>query len=465
VVAFAEAGAALTYAELADAAEARARGFAARGVARGDRVAVVLPAGLPCVETFWALELLGAVPCLFSPATPAPTLAARIERVRPMLVLTSDNLDEQRPRTGLAQIDARPDELVFLQLTSGTSGEPRAAMITNANLHAFLYSLAGAGHTAPGDILVSWLPPWHDFGLVRYVISNVFEGMTCHLVEPAVRTIPKWLATISERRATVTAAPDFAYRVAPRLTPHDAVDLSSLRFAANGAEPVRRSTIERFEEAFRVRNVVLPGYGLAESTLGVSAHAVGEPIVVDERDNVSCGPPLPDLEVAAGMSIDEPLEIMVRGPAVFVGYFDAPEETARVLRGGWLHTGDSGYLDPEGRLFVLGRDRAMIKRAGSVIAPRELEEAAERAERVRFAAAAGLPQRGDLHGDHVVVAVCADDRERRRVERAVTGEIVASLGFAPDAVLVLPRRSIPRTENGKLSYTRLRTGLLNGDIR
>jgi acyl-CoA synthetase (AMP-forming)/AMP-acid ligase II len=243
------------------------------------------------------------------------------------------------------------------------------------------------------------------------------------------------------------------------------VDLSSLRILKSGGEPVRWPTIEEFESRFNLSGKMMPGYGLGETTLGVTEVLPGEHIPVDERGNVSCGLPNPGLELRGGTDVDHPEEIRVRGAHVFAGYFDAPEETSQTLRDGWLHTGDSGYLDAQGRLFVLGRREGMIKRAGSVLAPRELEEAAERVTGIRLAGASAARYRDDDR-DAVVVAVEADISATRSAEQIaadVSREIVGALGFAPDRVSVLPRRSIPRTENGKIRHAKLRTLLEQRD--
>jgi acyl-CoA synthetase (AMP-forming)/AMP-acid ligase II len=272
--------------------------------------------------------------------------------------------------------------------------------------------------------------------------------------------IPEWLATISDVGGTYSAAPDFALRLAVRMVGSARVDLSCLRFMKSGGEPVRKSTVDEFEAHFGIAGVVVPGYGLGEATLGVSEHLPGEEIPVDERGNVSCGPLNPELEVQAGLSLDHPAEIRVRGESVFAGYFQAPEETSRTLRDGWLHTGDTGYLDAQRRLFVLGRREGMIKRAGAVIAPRELEEAAQRVIGIRVAAATSVRDAGADQDETVVVAVEAESSEDRSAERIaadVSREIVSALGFAPGRVTILPRRTIPRTENGKIRHGRLRT--------
>jgi acyl-CoA synthetase (AMP-forming)/AMP-acid ligase II len=465
-LAFADSEHQLTYAGLADRADLRAGALRAMGVGPGDRVALVMAAGIPLVEMFWALQVIGAVPCLFNPRVPAETLTRRVELVRPSMVVTDALAREMSLSRGApAGTDPDPDDLAFLQLTSGTSGAPRASMILQRNVMAYLRTSRSDRTFGSDDVFVSWVPPWHDLGLVRFFIGAVYHGAICHIVEPAVRTIPQWLAAISRVGGTYTAAPDFAYRLAVRMVDPATVDLSSLRFAKSGGEPVRWSSVRAFEERFSLPGgVVVPGYGLGEATLGVSEHVPGEKVPVDGRGNVSCGVANRGLEVEAGSSAHAPREILVRGETVFAGYFEAPEETSRTLRDGWLHTGDTGYLDSDGHLFVLGRREGMIKRAGSLIAPRELEEAAQRAEGVRVAAATSIRDAQD-HTDAIVVAVEAEVSSRRPADQIagdVSREVVAALGFAPGRVCVLPPRSIPRTENGKVRHSRLQTLLHEG---
>jgi fatty-acyl-CoA synthase len=377
--------------------------------------------------------------------------------VAPTLVVTDRTAAAtSRGARPVPEPELNPDDLAFLQLTSGTSGAPRASMIRQRNIAACLHQTEGLGYMAPDDVLVGWVPPWHDLGLVRFVIEPVCRRLPCHIVPPAVRTIGQWLATISKVGGTWTAGPDFAYRLAARMVDPGAVDLSSLRVALSGGEPVRASSIDQFEDRFSTPGIIRPGYGLGEATLGVSATLPHQEVHVDARGNVACGQPLPGVEVRAGGSLDDPAEILVRGQAVFAGYYDAPEETGRILRDGWLHTGDTGYLDAENRLFVLGRRRGMIKRGGALIAPRELEEVSQRVDGVRIAAAAQRPDRGGH--ETIVMAVEVEpsaNRPGEDIAGAVSREIEAAVGFAPGRVTIVPPRTIPRTENGKLRHEQL----------
>jgi fatty-acyl-CoA synthase len=472
-LAFAHDAGHITYRQLDEEAGAIAAGLIRMGIRPGDRVALILPAGLDFARCFWGVQRAGAVSVAFNPYTPAATAVARAARIRPSLTLLSSidaNFAREAAIAGLRcttldevprvaedppRLDVDPEGFAFFQPTSGTSGESRAVMIRHRNVMAVLRGYREAYYIDPKDVLVSWVPPWHDLGLVRFMIGSVYNGAACHIVTPSIQTIPRWLETITKVRGTISGAPDFAYRLAARFADPSAIDLSSVRWMTNGGEPVRLSTIEAFETRFACPGVVCPGYGLAEATLGVTCIRPGETIRVDERGNVSCGKALPGVEVR----IDASGEILVRGDGVFAGYFDAPEATAETLRDGWLHTGDIGRLDPNGELYILGRRRAMLKRGGAVLAPRELEEAAQKIDGVRIAAAVGMARRDESMTEEIVLAIEIDAGDPDAISAAVAQEVHRTLGFAPDRVIVLPPRAIPRTYNGKIRHDALRQEL------
>jgi fatty-acyl-CoA synthase len=489
-LAFTSGGESLTYRKLRTDAEAMAGGLFALGVQRGDRVALLLPAGLDFIRVFFALQRLAAVPCAFDPGAPPAISARRAARIRPRLALIADSaengLADALGEAGLRGVDlekvpraaAAPpspalhevihgDDPAFLQPTSGTSGEPRVAVILQRNVLASLRAARDMLGIGPHDVLVSWVPPWHDLGLLRFTLGPVYFGSPCHLVPPAIRTLPLWLETASRVRATILGAPDFAYRLASRLVDARGLDLSALRYATNGGEPVRRSTLLGFEERFGVPGVLRPGYGLAEATLGVTCLRPGEPLRVDAHGNVSCGRPLPGVEVRIAPESTGVGEILVRGSAVFAGYFEAEEASAEALRDGWLHTGDVGRLDSDGHLYVLGRKRALLKRGGAPLAPRELEEAAQAVPGLRVAAAVGLPPSPEAATEEIVIAVEADPASTPappRFAAVVASAIEGALGFAPDRVVVLAPRAIPRTPNGKIRHQALRDELIQGTL-
>jgi fatty-acyl-CoA synthase len=414
-LAFAHDAERITCRDLYEQAGALAAGLLRSGVRPGDRVALVVPAGLDFVRAFWAVQRAGAVSCAFNPFTPAALAVRRAANVRPTLTLLStidDELAREAANAGLRcmaladlprggavpRLDADPESLAFLQPTSGTSGESRAVMIRHRNILAVLRAYANAFEVTNRDVFVSWVPPWHDLGLVRFVIGSVFHGAPCHIVTPSVQTIPRWLETITKFGGTITGAPDFAYRLAARFVDPSAVDLSTVRWMTNGGEPVRLSTIEAFEQRFGRRHIVCPGYGLAEATLGVTFKQPGEALRVDDRGNVGCGKPLPNVE----LRIEEG-EILVRGDGVFAGYFDADEATAETLRDGWLHTGDMATRDDDGFLTIVDRRKDMVVSGGFNVFPREIEDVLSAHPAVAAAAVIGVPD--DRWGEAVKAIV------------------------------------------------------------
>lgn len=453
-LAFAFRNDSLSNRELLQDAEALGGILMHQGLRPGDRVALLLPAGLDLVRLFYALQRIGAAPCIFDPRIPEATTARRIASIRPRMTLTG--VPEAGPAAPLPPLQADSEAVAFLQPTSGTSGEPLAAVVLQRNVMATLHSNADFIDPGPSDVLVGWVPPWHDLGLVRFILNPVFFGLPCHLISPAVKTIPEWFATISKVKGTITGAPDFAWRLATRLVDAGIVNLRSLRMATNGGEPVRASTINAFESRFGLSGVLRPAYGLAEATLTVSSTRAGEAVRIDPRGNVSCGKPVINVQVRIDAD-----EILVRGPAVFAGYFADEEATHETLRDGWLHTGDTGAIDGQGNLYVLGRQRAMIKRGGVTLAPREIEEAAESVPGVRLAAAIGVPS---AITEEIVVVVEAE-KGSSSLESLVIAAVARAIGMAPDRVLVREPRTIPRTANGKIRHAFLRNQLTPSSMR
>jgi acyl-CoA synthetase (AMP-forming)/AMP-acid ligase II len=318
------------------------------------------------------------------------------------------------------------------------------------------------------DVLATWVPLHHDLGLVRYVFGAMFSGCASHLIRPSMANLRPWLETIARVRATITGGPDSAYRLAARTVAPGCGDLSSLRFAGNGGEAVRLSTIELFERRFGLTGVIRPAYGLAEATLTVTSTAPGEDLRVDEHGFVSCGRPIDGIDLRIGDADGESLptsstgEVLVRGVAVFDGYLDDDEATAEALRDGWLHTGDVGRLDAEGYLFLKGRSRVLIKRGGVTIAPREVEDAVDRVRCVHRSAALGVAL-GSLSGTEDLVVVA----EVRSATSAATGgfdqiatsierEVRSSVGWSPARILLVELETIPRNPAGKVLYDELR---------
>ncbi len=493
-MAYSAAGETTTYGELLRDVRHIAGAFARRGVGRGDRCVIALPTGLDLIRAVYATQLLAAVPVVVNPSLPPDAIRRRLHLVRASLavgevplvagVATGDTAYGAVSVEDVATCQASPtpdvqpapEDTAFLQLTSGTTGEPRAAVITHRSLTASLRMTAACLAFSADDVLATWVPLHHDLGLVRYVFNALFVGASSHLVPPSMGNLHPWLALVARVRATVTGAPDSAYRLSAHTVDPTGLDLSALRFAGNGGEPVRLATIEAFERRFACPGVVRPAYGLAEATLVVTTTRPGERLRVDSHGVVSCGRVLEgmDLRIANADGLALPPgstgEILTRGIPVFSGYFDDEDATRRTLRDGWLHTGDVGHVDGDGYLFVTARARVLIKRGGVAIAPREIEDAVHRVPGVASAAAVGVVL-STLTGteDVVVVAehaapVPTSGPDADALVAAIGAEVRRAMGFTPGRILLVPAGRLPRTAAGKVQYDELRRLVIAGSL-
>ena len=368
----------------------------------------------------------------------------------------------------------KPDDISFIQYTSGSTGNPKGVPLTHRNLLTNMRQMIAGMQITPQDVFVSWLPIYHDMGLILKTMCPFYLGATLHLLPTAVRNTHAWLEAITRHRATFTAAPDFAYRLCLRYVDAPGeYDLSCLRVALNAAEPVRAQTVMGFEAMFGLKNVMTAGYGLAEATVGVSMSVPGAGVRVDKRGLVSVGHPFPGVEVhIVEHEREQPPgvlgEIAVLSIANASGYWNNPEAARAIQWGnGFILTGDIGYLDDDGYLYIAGRKKSIIKRAGTTIAPQEIDEAVDSLPFIRLSAAIGVDQDG-FEGEQVYIfAEVREDDEREFHEMAlgVVQAVQAHMGFRPGRVYLLKPRSIPLTHNGKIRHTLLRSRYLDGSLR
>ncbi|MFB3855152.1 MAG: class I adenylate-forming enzyme family protein [Vicinamibacterales bacterium] len=472
----------VTYGALHEQVRSFASGLASRGLSAGERCALLLPTGLDFVRAFYAVQALGAVPAAVNPGLPLETVRRRLRSIRAAFLIHGDCCgadrlagdsslttvcsSDLRSSGGLVRFhDSGPESVAYLQFTSGTTGDSKAAVILHRNLWASFEGAIERLRISADDVFSSWVPLHHALGLVRFVLGPLYFGCRSHLVPSASSSLGSWLRTIRDVRATITGGPDSAYKLAARVVGGSGVDIASLRYATDGGEAVRAASIEEFERAFGLPRVVQPAYGLAEATLGVSSPDPGEPLRIGPGGALSCGRPFSGVEVRVvsedGSSVP-PLsdgEVVVRGEPVFAGYADDPDATAAVLREGWLHTGDVGCLDGDGNLYVKARARALIKRAGAVIVPREVEDAADGVRGVVFSAAVGLRRSSVTETEDLVVVAevengCPGGAAGIRSE--IAARVTDAIGCAPTCVRIVPAGTIPRTASGKTRYDELR---------
>jgi amino acid adenylation domain-containing protein len=528
-------GRSLTWGELDRLVSGVAADLEAEGLA-GERALLLFPPGLDFVVAFLGCLRAGTVAVPAYPPTSRrtlPRLASLLADARPAAVLTdAASLEKLRgPGRGVPGLDdlawvvadrcapvdawhgpaAGPDDLAFLQYTSGSTAEPKGVMVTHRNLAANEAMIARAFGQSEESVVVGWLPVYHDMGLIGNVLQPLYAGSRCVLMSPmAFLSRPvRWLEAITRYRGTTSGGPDFAYSLCVRKTTpeeREALDLSSWRLAFDGAEPVRADTLERFARAFEPhgfrRSAFFPCYGLAEATLFVSGGPPGGGAVTRgvsapelERDRISpaeagdarrliaSGPPSDELRVevvdpATGRPSGprEVGEIWVAGPSVARGYWDRPERTrtdfrAALADGGdgesFLRTGDLGFL-LDGLLYVTGRLKDLIILRGRNHYPQDIERTAEAAHSdLRPGSVAAFPT--ESGGEERLVVVC----ELSRHPKSDPGEIVGTLHqaiveghevAAHEVVLVRPG-GVPKTTSGKVRRRVCRDAYLADELQ
>lgn len=390
---------------------------------------------------------------------------------------------------------AGEDDTALLQLTSGSTAEPKAVRITHRNLHANITGMVAASQLdVERDVMVSWLPLFHDMGMVGFLTVPMATGLDLVTVTPVdFLTRPLlWAELISTYGGTVTAAPNFAYAVLGRqLARADGpLDLSTLRIALNGAEPIDPDAVAAFTAAgarFGLRaEAVLAAYGMAETALGVSFAPIDTGLRVDHVDADALeahrhaqpasdgatrrfpklGPPLPGLEVRVvgddGTVLGERRVgvLQLRGESVTPGYLTVDGPLATQDADGWLDTGDEGYL-ADGEVVVCGRRKDVIIMGGRNIYPTDIERAAAQAADVRAGNAVAVRMLagpdGGRHRESFLVAVesrkAGDPEAEKAIRKDVTSRVVSAVGVRPAEVVVLGPGSLPKTPSGKLRRT------------
>ena len=504
-----------TWAQVHERARRVAGGLAAAGVGHGDAVAVLAGAPVEIAPTAQGIWMRGASLTMVHQPTPRTDLvrwadettavinmisakavvisepfmaAAPVLEALGMTVLTIESLLEAAP---IDPVDTDDDDVALMQLTSGSTGSPKAVQISHANLVANAAAMTvGCNFDIDTDVIVSWLPCFHDMGMTGYLTVPMYFGAELVKVTPMdfLRDTLLWPTLIDKYRGTMTAAPNFAYNLLARRLRRQATpgqfDLSSLRWALSGAEQVDPLDVEDLCDAgasFGLkREAIIPAYGMAETTVAVSFSECGGGMVVDEVDAdllsllhravpatrgrtrrlVSLGKPLHGLQVrivdedgadlpARGVGVIE-----VRGEPVTRGYTTVAGFIAAQDERGWYDTGDLGYLTETGEVVVCGRVKDVIIMAGRNIYPTDIERAAGRVQGVRPGCAVAVRLDAGRSRETFAVAVeCqafSDPAEVRRVERQVAHEVFAEVDVRPRNVVVLEPGTIPKTPSGKL---------------
>jgi 1-acyl-sn-glycerol-3-phosphate acyltransferase len=509
----------LTYAELHQGAAETAAGMWAKGFAPGQAAAIMLPTSLDFFFAFLGIEMAGGVPvpiypparlnqiedhlrrhagildsagCTILISVPEARAAARLLHAHAASVRGVATVEELRRDPGSAPWPVvGAGDLAFLQYTSGSTGNPKGVMLTHANLLANIRAMGlPFGLDPEGDVVVSWLPLYHDMGLIGAWMCSLYYSMPLVLMSPIrfLNRPERWLRAISDHGGTISASPNFGYEIARARIREETlagVDLSTWRVAANGAEPVLPATLAGFQERFERYGLsstsLRPVYGLAENSVGLSFPAEERAPRIDRiaRDEFSrtgravlaessepaplefpaCGQPIPGHEIrvvdAQGRETPNRQEgaIEFRGPSATSGYFQDPEATKALMHDGWLRTGDRGYL-AGGEIYVTGRDKDTIIRSGRNLYAAEMEEAVGRVDGIRTGCVAAFGVHRAGSGTEAVV-VMAETRETdpgklATLRDAVTQAVTATIGERLDEVALVPPYTVLKTSSGKI---------------
>jgi 1-acyl-sn-glycerol-3-phosphate acyltransferase len=521
----------ISYGQLHRSAARFAIGLVAKDVEPGERVALMLPTGEAFFTVFMGVILAGAVPAPIYPPWRLLRIEEHLRRQARILdkagaaglvtfeaalpfgrlvrdhaptlrFVTTADVAAASPAPA-RQLHRQPDDLALLQFTSGSTADPKGVMLSHANILANVRALAQAIRATPSDVLVSWLPLYHDMGLIAAWLACLDQAVPFVAMSPLsfMARPERWLWTIHRNRATITAAPNFAYEQCLAI-PDERVaglDLSSLRVAGCGSEPISPRTLSDFTRRFAPygfrADCLMPVYGLAESAAALTTSPLGRPPRIDRVDRgrlvtrararvvgagapgaqeiVSCGAPLVGHEVRildpGGQEAPEREEgrLQFRGPSATSGYFNDPEKTAELIVDGWLESGDLAYI-AEGEIFITGRSKDVVKRAGRNIHPADVEAAISALPDVPPEGAvlfsATDPQRGTERLVLVVETTTPGEDARRRLTQACQELAADHLETSVDDIVVVAQGIIPRTESGKVRRSALRDAVLAGSL-
>jgi acyl carrier protein len=509
----------LTYAMLYQAALGYAARLADAGLLPGQMVAIMLPTSREYLYCFYGVLLAGGVPVPLYPPARLTTIEDHMTRHVRILQSAAVSMMVTVPEakalalllraqvaslhtvlmpqdfagasaTGYSPVAARGGDFAFLQYTSGSTGTPKGVVLTHDNLLANVRAMGRAAGVSSSDVFVSWLPLYHDMGLIGGCFATLYWGFPVVLMSPlAFLARPaQWLWTIHRHRGTISGGPNFSFELCLRKIDErdlEGLDLSSWRFAFNGAEPVSADTLSAFAERFSRhglrKNALAPVYGLAECSVGLAFTAPGAPWRVDEIDRdsfsltgralpakpgdasplriVGCGQAIPEHDMrvvdAAGIELPERQEGMLqfRGPSATSGYYHNAEATRTLFDGDWLNTGDRAYL-AEGMVYLTGREKDIIIRGGRNISPYELEEAIGDLPGIRRGCVAVFGSPDATTGtERVVVLAETREREPARHEdlRSEINRLALTLAGGPaDDIVFAPPHTVPKTSSGKI---------------
>lgn len=537
-----EGGGELTYGALSAESKKVAAGLRALGVAHGEAVTIMLPTGKDYFSAFFGVLRAGGIPApIYPPLRPSQiedhlrrhtgilanalvrviitppegeAVAQHLKSLTPTInhVLTVAHLCEQgesKEGKELPPITLNGGDIALLQYTSGSTGNPKGVVLTHDNLLANVRAMGIAMQVSSKDVFVSWLPLYHDMGLIGAWLGSMYHAMHLVLMSPItfMARPERWLWAAHRHKATLSGGVNFAFELCLSKIPErrlEGLNLESLRTVVNGAEPVSPETLLGFNQRFAAyglkSGVVAPVFGLAECSVGLCFpplnrepvidviqrepfYASGKALPAEENDGdplkfVGCGMPLPGHQFRVvdetGHEVPERRmgHLEFKGPSATTGYFRNPEATKELFDGEWRRTGDMAYV-VNGELFPASRAKDVIIRAGRNLYPYETEDAVGELPEIRKGNVAIFGSK-DAHSGTEKLVVVVETREKDEAKRGTLREKIESIatdlmGMAPEDVVLAPPHSILKTSSGKIRRVHIRElyekGLLGKRIK
>ncbi|MDW7771981.1 MAG: AMP-binding protein [Desulfobulbaceae bacterium] len=508
----------ITYDKLYRGAQRVAAGLQQANLQPAETVAIILPTGMEYFFSFFGVLLAGGIPVpLYPPVRPTQIeehlrrhsgilrnagtrILITMPEVKPVIrllrmqVTTLEHVktvpELETGEQEFTPLPLHPGDTAFLQYTSGSTGDPKGVILSHASLLANIRAMGQATRVTAADVFVSWLPLYHDMGLIGAWLGSLYYGCRLIIMPPMsfIARPERWLQAIHKHHGTMSASPNFGYELCCRRisdTDIDGLDLGSWRLAFNGAEPVTPETVTNFCRRFAAcgfnKEAMAPVYGLAESSVGLAFPPLDRGPLIDRIDRdtftrsgravpaadgeipalefVACGRPLPGHQIRIVDRADRELPereegiLQFKGPSSTSGYFRSPDKTRALFHGEWLDSGDLAYI-AGGDVYVTGRIKDVIIRGGRNVYPHEFEEAVGNISGIRKGSVAVFGSRDEVSGTERLI-VLAESRKKNpeaveQLRKKVTDVAVDLLGMPPDEVVIAPPGTVLKTSSGKI---------------
>lgn len=520
----------ITYGQLLNNSQRVAFEFLKKGLRPGETIAIMQPTNAGFFYTFFGTLLIGCIPVPIYPPfrlhqiesyarqesrilrnaevrllvtfQEAEKLSKLLRVFVPSLkeVVTVNSLLKNNEKAPIRTVEET--DFALIQYTSGSTSDPKGVLLTHQNLLANIRAYGQAIEVKDTDVAVSWVPLYHDLGLIGMWFGSLYHGIPLTLLSPLtfLNRPERWLWAIHYHRGTLSGGPNFAYELCVKKIEPDSIkglDLSSWRMAANGAEAIQPKTLDRFYEKFAPygfrKESFLPVYGLAESSVCVTTSPLnrlpkidkiqrmyfereGQAIATNEKNAlefVSCGKPIPKHAIRI---VDPQMQalperhigpIQFSGPSSMQGYYGNSEATQAIYHDGWWDTGDVGYI-AEGELFVTGRKKDLIIKAGRNLYPPEIEELTAQVDGVRQGCVVAFGIGDTTRGTEKLIVIAEtrekNSKQKEQITQHINEKIASALDVTPDQIILVLPQTIPKTSSGKLQRSACKMAYINGKL-